>query len=29
MNQDFIYKLTEDKFSKNYFRHIIDEIKNN
>ena len=29
MNQDFIYKLTEDKFSKNYFRHIIEEIKNN
>jgi len=29
MNQDFIYKLMEDKFSKNYFRHIIDEIKNN
>ena len=29
MNQDFIYKLMEDKYSKNYFRHIIDEIKNN
>ena len=28
MNQDFIYKITEEKFSKKYFRHIIDEIKN-
>ena len=28
-NQDFIYKLTEEKYSKNYFRHIINEINNN
>ena len=28
LNQDFIYKLSEDKFMKVFFRHIIDEVKN-
>ena len=28
LNQDFIYKISDDKFMKVFFRHIIDEVKN-
>ena len=26
--QDFIYKLSEEKHMKSFFRHIVDEVKN-
>ena len=28
LNQDFIYKISEEKYMKSYFRHIVDEVKN-